>query len=54
MERSLEAAGLLAARLDREALAQGAAVSKRLAGLVMAELFDRQPDFWPGEHRREG
>jgi chromosomal replication initiation ATPase DnaA len=47
MERSLEAAGLLADRLDREALAQGIAVSKRLAGLVMAELFDRQPDFWP-------
>jgi hypothetical protein len=26
------------------------AVSRRLAALVMAELFDRQPDFWPGEN----
>jgi chromosomal replication initiation ATPase DnaA len=49
MERSLEAAGLLVDRLDREALAQGVAVTRRLAGLVMAELFDRQPDFWPEE-----
>jgi chromosomal replication initiation ATPase DnaA len=50
MERSLEAAGVLVERLDREALAQGVAVSRRLAALVMAELFDRQPDFWPGEN----
>jgi chromosomal replication initiation ATPase DnaA len=53
MERSLEAAGLLVERLDREALAQGVSISRRLAGLVMAELFDHQPDFWPGETGRE-
>jgi chromosomal replication initiation ATPase DnaA len=50
MERSLEAAGLLVDVLDREALAQRAPVTKRLAALVMAELFDRQPDFWPEEN----
>lgn len=47
MERSLEAAGRLVEALDREALARGAPISRRLAGVVMAELFDRQPDFWP-------
>lgn len=48
-ERSLEAAGLLVESLDREALAQRVPISRRLAGLVMAELFDNQPDFWPEE-----
>ncbi len=47
MERSLEAANGLVDRLDREALAQGRAVSRRLAALAVAELFDHQPDFWP-------
>lgn len=47
MERSLEAAGLLVDRLDRAALAQGAPISKRLAAVVTAEMFDNQPDFWP-------
>ena len=47
MERSLAAAGALVEQLDREALATGRPVSRRLAGIVMAEMFDRQPDFWP-------
>ena len=47
MERSLEAAGLLVEHLDRAALAQGAPISKRLAAVVAAEMFDNQPDFWP-------
>ena len=47
MERSLEAAGLLVEHLDRAALAQGAPISKRLAAVVTAEMFDNQPDFWP-------
>ncbi|MBN8996032.1 MAG: hypothetical protein J0H94_12465 [Rhizobiales bacterium] len=49
MERSLEAAGALVERLDREALARGTAISRRLAGVVAAEMFDNQPDFWPDE-----
>lgn len=53
MERSLEAAGALVDRLDREALAEGAPVSRRLAGVVMAELFDGQPDFWPAARSGE-
>jgi chromosomal replication initiation ATPase DnaA len=47
IERSLEAANAIAARLDREALAAGRPVTKRLAGVIIAEMFDRQPDFWP-------
>jgi chromosomal replication initiation ATPase DnaA len=47
MERSLAAANTLVDRLDRAALASGRAVSRRLAGIVMAEMFDGQPDFWP-------
>jgi chromosomal replication initiation ATPase DnaA len=47
MERSLAAANALVERLDHEALAAGGAVSRRLAGIVIAEMFDRQPDFWP-------
>jgi chromosomal replication initiation ATPase DnaA len=47
IERSLEAAGAIADRLDREALAAARPVTKRLAGVIIAEMFDRQPDFWP-------
>lgn len=47
MERSLEAANALVTRLDHDALASGRPVTKRLAGLTIAEMFDRQPDFWP-------
>jgi len=49
MERSLEAAGALVERLDQAALARGAPISRRLAAVVMAEMFDNQPDFWPEE-----
>jgi chromosomal replication initiation ATPase DnaA len=47
IERSLEAANAIADRLDREALAAARPVTKRLAGVIIAEMFDRQPDFWP-------
>jgi len=47
IERSLAAAGALVARLDRDALAAGRPVTRRLAALTIADLFDRQPDFWP-------
>jgi chromosomal replication initiation ATPase DnaA len=47
MERSLEAAGRLVDHLDQEALARGRPISRRLAVVIMAELFDHQPDFWP-------
>jgi chromosomal replication initiation ATPase DnaA len=49
IERSLEAANAIADRLDREALAAGRPVTKRLASVIIAEMFDRQPDFWPDE-----
>ncbi|HZP20694.1 MAG TPA: hypothetical protein VFB16_10870 [Bauldia sp.] len=49
MERSLAAAGALVERLDREALAAGRPITRGLAGIVMAEMFDNQPDFWPEE-----
>jgi chromosomal replication initiation ATPase DnaA len=47
MERSLAAAGRIVDRLDSEALERGQAVTRRLAAITVAELFDRQPDFWP-------
>jgi chromosomal replication initiation ATPase DnaA len=53
IERSLEAANAIAARLDREALAASRPVTKRLAGVIIAEMFDRQPDFWPEDGRAE-
>jgi chromosomal replication initiation ATPase DnaA len=53
MERSLEAAGQLVDHLDNEALARGAPVTRRLAGVIMAELFDHQPDFWPDDREPE-
>ncbi len=49
IERSLAAANAVAERLDREALAAGRPVTKRLAGVIIADMFDRQPDFWPHE-----
>jgi len=49
MERSLAVAAALVERLDRLSLATGSAVTKRLAGLVIAEMIDRQPDFWPAD-----
>jgi chromosomal replication initiation ATPase DnaA len=41
MERSLEAASLIVAALDREALAEGRAVTRPLAAAALARVFDR-------------
>ena len=46
MERSLEGASAIVADLDREALAAGVPVTKRLAALSLARVFDRQPDLF--------
>jgi chromosomal replication initiation ATPase DnaA len=48
LERSLEAANAVVAALDAEALAEGRAVTKRLAGTILRRFGD-QIDFWPGE-----
>ena len=48
LERSLEAANAVVAALDAEALAEGRAVTKRLAGTILRR-FDDQIDFWPEE-----
>lgn len=44
MERSLEAANALVDELDREALAAGGAVTRKLAAAALARVFDRQSD----------
>ena len=44
MERSLEAANGLVELLDREALAGGGPVSRRLASRALARLFPGSPD----------
>lgn len=46
MERSLEAASRIVAELDREALAGGRAISRRLAVETLAQVIDRQPDLF--------
>jgi chromosomal replication initiation ATPase DnaA len=46
MERSLEGASAIVADLDREALAAGVPVTRRLAALSLARVFDRQPDLF--------
>ncbi len=46
MERSLEAASRIVAELDREALAGGRAISRRLAAETLAQVIDRQPDLF--------
>ena len=46
MERSLEGANVIVADLDREALAAATPVTKRLAGLSLARIFDHQPDLF--------
>ena len=53
IERSLEAANAIADRLDRESLAAGRPITRRLAGVIIAEMFDNQPDFWPEDSRAE-
>ena len=44
MERSLEAANVLVDALDREALAAGGAVTRKLAAAALAQILDRRPD----------
>lgn len=46
MERSLAGANAIVDDLDREALAAGAPVTRRLAALSLARVFDRQPDLF--------
>ncbi len=46
MERSLEAANRIVAELDREALAGGRAISRRLAAETLARVIDHQPDLF--------
>jgi chromosomal replication initiation ATPase DnaA len=46
MERSLAGAGAIVDDLDREALARGGPVTRRLAALALARVFDRQPDLF--------
>lgn len=49
MERSLQAANAIVERLDREALAEGRAVTRQFAGTALAAMFEPQGDFWPEE-----
>ena len=46
MERSLEGANAIVEDLDQEALAAGAPITRRLAALSLARVFDRQPDLF--------
>ena len=46
MERSLEAANIVADRLDRDALAENRAITKRLAAAALDRLAVRQGRFW--------
>ena len=46
MERSLEAANRIVAELDREALAGGRAISRRLAAETLTQVIDHQPDLF--------
>ena len=46
MERSLEAANRIVDELDREALAGGRAISRRLAAETLARVIDHQPDLF--------
>lgn len=46
MERSLEAANWIADELDRGALAENRAITRRLAGEVFARLIARQESLW--------
>jgi chromosomal replication initiation ATPase DnaA len=46
MERSLAAAGAIVEALDREALAEGAPITRRMAVSVLSRIFDGQPDLF--------
>ncbi|MCB1486253.1 MAG: hypothetical protein KDJ88_02220 [Bauldia sp.] len=49
MERSLEAANIVADQLDRDALAENRAITKRLAAAALDRLADRQRSLWDEE-----
>ena len=44
MERSLEAANQIVSRLDEEALAQGRAITTRLAAAILGAILDQTPE----------
>lgn len=46
MERSLEAAGRIVAELDREALARGGPINRRLVTAALDRVIDGQPDLF--------
>ncbi len=46
MERSLEAANIVADQLDRDALAENRSITKRLAAEALNRLADRQGTLW--------
>ena len=46
MERSMAGAAAIVDDLDREALAAGSPITRKLAGLSLARIFDRQPDLF--------
>jgi chromosomal replication initiation ATPase DnaA len=46
MERSLEGANAIVDDLDREAMAAAVPVTRRLAAISLARVFDRQPDLF--------
>ena len=46
MERSLEAAGRIVAELDREALAEGRPITRRLVAAALDRVIDGQPDLF--------
>jgi len=54
MERSLEAANILVARLDEEALAAGRPVTRRLAAEALAAMPGGQGELWPGDEAGDG
>lgn len=46
MERSLRGANAIVEDLDRDALAAGTSVTRRLAATALARIFDHQPDLF--------
>ena len=54
MERSLEAANGLVARLDEEALAAGRPITRRLAAEALAAMPGGQGELWPEDEAGDG
>jgi chromosomal replication initiation ATPase DnaA len=48
MERSLRGANAIVGELDRDALAAGTSVTRKLASTALARVFDHQPDPFEG------